>query len=234
MRKSILSTLVMLGAAGSLTACDFEQPNAGCILQEGNWFAKFDAIDAPTGPDCAGSEALLGDDLGVYKFANPEAGTAQMVIRPLSLAALGRFDATNTYDGLQTIGSLETKTDANDFCTGSNFTSAGVNANQGTYAGANAQAITYQFANVKVYSNPGAPGTQMSGELTYTNNGCVSHYVMRAMWPSTGCDPEADPADPTNGPVACGEGSGINPDFKVQCDPDLGACVLSDNVPSFK
>ncbi|RKH08247.1 hypothetical protein D7Y13_15165 [Corallococcus praedator] len=230
MRKSILSTLVMLGAAGSLTACDFEQPNAGCIVQEGNWFAKFDAIDVPTGPNCAGSEALLGDDLGVYKFANPDQGTAQLVIRPFSLAALGKFDPVNDYSSLQTIGSLETTTDADDFCTATEFSPANVNASQATTP----QAVTYQFANVKVYSNPGAPGTQMSGELTYTNNGCVSHYVMRAMWPSTGCDPEADPNDPADGPATCGVGSGINPDFKVQCDPDLGACVLTDSVPSFK
>ncbi|MCY1043983.1 hypothetical protein OV208_21890 [Corallococcus sp. bb12-1] len=234
MRKSILSTLVMLGTAGSLTACDFEQPSAGCIVQEGQWFAKYEAIDAPTGPNCAGSVALSGDDLGVFKFANPDQGTSQLVIRPYALASLGQFDPSNTYAGLQTIGSLETTTDANDFCKATEFNSAGVNASTGDYAGAAAEAITYQFDNVQVYSNPGAPGTQMSGELTYTNNGCVSHYVWRAMWPSTGCDPEADPADPTNGPVTCGEGSGINPDFKVQCDPELGACVLTDNVPSFK
>ncbi|RYZ15679.1 MAG: hypothetical protein EOO70_06270 [Myxococcaceae bacterium] len=233
MRKSILSTLVMLGTAGSLTACDFEQPSAGCIVQEGQWFVKYEALDAPTGVDCAGSEPLAGDDLGVFKFANPDQGTSQLVIRPASLAALGQFDETNAYAGLQSIGSLETTTDADDFCGATGFSSAAVNANTGAYAGAAAEAITYQFDNVKVYSNPGAPGTQMSGELTYTNNGCVSRYVWRAMWPSTGCDPDAVP-DETNGPDTCGEGSGLNPDFKVRCDEELAHCVLTDNVPSFK
>ncbi|CAM3899653.1 hypothetical protein G4177_06370 [Corallococcus sp. ZKHCc1 1396] len=233
MRKSILSTLVMLGTAGSLTACDFEQPSAGCIVQEGVWFVKYEAIEAPTGQNCAGSEALTGDDLGVFKFANPDQGTSQLVIRPNALAALGQFDPGNTYAGLQTIGSLETTTDENDFCKATEFSSAGVNATTGEDYTAAPEAITYQFANVQVYSNPGAPGTQMAGELTYTNNGCVSRYAWRAMWPSTPCDPDAVP-DETNGPDTCGEGSGINPDFKAQCDSELGHCVLTDNVPSFK
>ena len=31
----------------------------------------------------------------------------------------------------------------------------------------------------------------------------------------------------------CGEGSGINPDFAVECDADLGFCVPSKPIPSF-
>lgn len=237
MRKSILSTVVMLGLAGGLSACDSEQPDPGCIVQDstgGTWWAKFDAVDAPTGT-CDGFKPLVGDQLGVWKFADPVANTATLVIRPLGLAALGQFDTDSTpagFDKLQATGSLSVTKDADQFCAASGFTAAGVLANQGKYATA-PQDINYQFDKVRVYSNPGAPGTQMTGELTYTNNGCTAHYVMRAIWPATQCDPDLDPSDPENGPSACGEGSGINPDFAVTCDA-VGWCVPTNAIPSFK
>ncbi|WP_375756868.1 hypothetical protein [Corallococcus exercitus] len=246
MRKSILSTVVMLGAAGSLTACDFEQPNPGCIVQDAsfaNWYAKYDAVGVPTGADCSRFEPLTGEQLGVWKFADPKLNTAKLVIRPLTLAGLGQFDATNTFDGLQATGNLSTTTDAEDFCSATDFNSAGVNATTGKANEGEEDEIdysvnptqkTYQFANVRVYSSPGAPGTQMTGELTYTSNGCTAQYVMRAVWPVTGCDPDADPTLEENFVDTCGLGSGINPDFAVTCDPELGFCVPTNPIPSFK
>ncbi|RKG53410.1 hypothetical protein D7X30_31065 [Corallococcus sp. AB011P] len=235
MRKSILSTLVTVALAGSVTACDIEQPDPGCIVQDAsfaNWWAKFDAVDAPTGT-CTDFEPLLGDELGVWKFADPVANTAKLVIRPLSLAALGQFDLTNTFDSLQATGKLSTGKDADQFCTADTFTTATVNVDQGDFAAA-PQAITYQFDNVKVYSNTRAPGTQMTGELTYTNNGCTAHYVVRAVWPATNCDPTLDPNDEANFTSTCGPGSGINPDFDLVCDAETEYCTPAKAIPSFK
>lgn len=238
MRKSILSTVVMLGLAGGLSACDVEQPDPGCIVQDataGNWWAKFDAVDAPQGT-CQDFEPLVGDELGIWKFADPVANTATLVIRPLSLAALGQFDTDSSaagFDKLQATGKLATEKDADQFCAADEFNMAGVDATQGDFAEA-PQSITYQFSKVRVYSNPGAPGTQMTGELTYTNNGCTAHYVMRAIWPATVCDPTLDPNDAANGPLACGAGSGINPDFDVTCDAETEYCTPAKAIPSFK
>ncbi|WP_147468225.1 MULTISPECIES: hypothetical protein [Corallococcus] len=238
MRKSILSTVVMLGLAGGLSACDVEQPDPGCIVQDstaGNWWAKFDAVDAPQGT-CEGFEPLVGDELGVWKFADPVANTSILVIRPLGLAALGQFDTDSTPTGfakLQATGNLSIDKDAEQFCTADGFTAAGVLANQGKFS-AEPQDINYQFGKVRVYSNPGAPGTQMTGELTYTNNGCTAKYVMRAIWPAVGCDPSLDPNDPANAPSTCGAGSGMNPDFAVTCDPETEACTPTKAIPSFK
>ncbi|TSC33843.1 hypothetical protein [Corallococcus sp. Z5C101001] len=253
MRKSILSTLVMLGAAGSLTACDFEQPNAGCIVQDAsfaNWWAKYDAVGTPV--DGAGNPCTdtleVGDNLGVWKFADPTTGTAKLVIRPQFFARLGASDANNAFDSLQVTGELTTTTDANDFCSASNFNSATVNPTQ---AGVTSS-LSYTLANVKVYSSPSSPGTQMTGEVTYTKNNCTSKYVMRAVWPATPCDPTADQTDPAEGFSNCGAGSGINPDFAVECqqvparfnlgyfgdpsDPSYveGRCVPTKAIPSFK
>ncbi|NNC06005.1 hypothetical protein HRD49_12785 [Corallococcus exiguus] len=267
MRKSILSTLVMLTAAGSLTACDVEQPNPGCIVQDAsfaNWWAKYDVVSGPTGikPDgsaCGATEALeVGDNLGVWKFADPKTGSNILVVRPQYMARLGSSDANNTFDSLQVTGNLSADT-TDDFCLAPTFNTATVNPTQ---AGVTS-AISYTLANIKVYSSPSSPGTQMTGEVTFTRNGCTSTYIMRAVWPATGCDPRVDQNDPEQGFSNCGSGSGINPDFAVQCEAvperfwfgdflteeeaeyveendefppsyNEGRCVPSNKIPSFK
>ncbi|MHA7628484.1 hypothetical protein [Corallococcus sp. M7] len=257
MRKSILSTLVMLGAAGSLTACDVEQPNPGCIVQDAsfaNWWAKYDVVSPPTGTKtgggtCGATEALeVGDNLGVWKFADPKTGSNILVVRPQYVARLGAADANNTFDSLQVTGDLSSDT-TDDFCLAPSFNTATVNP---TTAGVTSS-VSYSLANVKVYSSPSSPGTQMTGEVTFTRDGCTSTYIMRAVWPATPCDPRADQTDPDQGFANCGAGSGINPDFAVQCeavperfwleyfgspddDPDYieGRCIPANAIPSFK
>ncbi|RKH08605.1 hypothetical protein D7V97_18900 [Corallococcus sp. CA053C] len=264
MRKSILSTLVILGTAGSLTACDFEQPSAGCIVQDASfatWWAKYDAVGPATGPGGAACPDTLesGDNLGVWKFANPETGTANLVIRPQFIARMGAADTGNEFGSLQVTGDLTTTTDENDFCSANNFNVATVNP---TVAGVPTN-TTYTVANVKVYSSPSSPGTQLTGEVTYTRGTCTSKYVMRAVWPATGCDPRVDQTDAELGFANCGTGSGINPDFSVECEAvpkrfwsgafmteeeaayfeengtfpasyNEGRCVPSKAIPSFK
>ncbi|NNB98459.1 hypothetical protein HI113_31645 [Corallococcus exiguus] len=268
MRKSILSTLVMLTAAGSLTACDVEQPNPGCIVQDAsfaNWWAKYDVVSGPTGTKtdgtaCGPTEALeVGDNLGVWKFADPKTGSNILVVRPQYMARLGSADANNAFDSLQVTGNLSADT-TDDFCLAPEFNTATVNP---TVTGVTS-AISYSLANVKVYSSPSSPGTQMTGEVAFTRDGCTSTYVMRAVWPATICDPRADQSDPEQGYANCGAGSGINPDFAVECEavpkrfwscafctdeeyefylenrtfPDSytteGKCVATNKIPSFK
>ena len=252
MRKSILSTLVILGTAGSLTACDFEQPEAGCIVQDASfalWWAKYDQVGAAV--DGAGAPCTdtleVGDQLGVWKFSNPDTGAATLIVRPAALANLGALDESNRFDSIQTTGELSTDTDENDFCTASNFNTATVNpVEEGQTV---ASSLTYTLANVKVYSSPSSPGTQMAGEVTYTKNGCVSRYQMKATWPEAPCDPSVDQNDPDNGFANCGAGSGVNPDFAMACEPvpqhftyeyfgdedyPEGRCVAAKEIPSLK
>ncbi|WP_223642824.1 hypothetical protein [Corallococcus sp. EGB] len=263
MRKSILSSLVMLTAAGSLTACDVEQPTPGCIVQDataGAWWAKYDVVTPPTGTKtgggtCGATEALeVGDNLGVWKFADPKTGSNILVVRPQYMARLGSADANNTFDSLQVTGNLSADT-TDDFCLAPDFNTATVNP---TTAGVTSN-ITYTLKNVKVYSSPSSPGTQMTGEVTFVRNGCTSTYVMRAVWPATPCDPRVDQTDAELGFANCGSGSGINPDFSVECeavpkrfwtgrfltpeeqeledwpaDYNEGKCIPSKAIPSFK
>jgi hypothetical protein len=104
-----------------------------------------------------------------------------------------------------------------------------------------AENINYKFGDVFVYSHPSAPGTQLEGSLTYTDDNCSAEYRVLALWPQIPCDPDAF-ANPTpeNAADRCGEGSGLNPDFDAVCVAGIaggdGGCVPNPakGVPSFK
>jgi hypothetical protein len=246
MTKNILNAaLVLLGAGSLLTGCDFEQPAAPCFVQDSTaWYAKYDPVDEPrdaNGAACA-IVAPLGERIGVYKFTDPDdLSKSLLTIRPNGTASLGARDSGNPQQQTA-VGSLAVEPDANDFCAATGFSTASVNA--AATASAPAVTVSYEFSNVRVYSAAQAPGTQLTGELKYTRNGCTSTYVVRAMWPAEPCivgaNKETDPAD------ACGNGSGLNPDFDAECmalptpncgslDPATytGCCVPKKAIPSF-
>lgn len=229
MTKNIVSVAAaFLGAGLLMTGCNFDQPSAGCIVQDGtNWFAKYDLKEGQNITSDCQAKVISGEVIGVFKFTDPEkADSSVLTLRPQGLYSRALRDPGDP--SLQTAtGKLTDTTDAQDFCSATDFPAAMVNASATSTAAATS--ITYQFANVKMYSAPDAPGTQLTGDLTYTRDGCTAEYTVRALWPATGCDPESTkPAD------LCGEGSGINPDFAVECDADLGVCVPSKPIPSFK
>ncbi|WP_246356993.1 hypothetical protein [Pyxidicoccus fallax] len=263
MTKNIFKTALVVFGAGSLMAgCDFEQPEAGCIVQDaGNWYAKYDIVQQPTPVDatvsCANARPLIGERLGVYKFVNPDANDfTQLTIRPAGLAGLGDRDDVNPSTAQTAIGEMAKEPDGEEFCGAPTFTAATVDAarvppvedDPATEEDESAPAIaatkvTYEFSKVRVYSAPATPGTQLTGELRYTKDGCVSTYIVRAMWPAALCIPgSADPAE------SCGLGSGLNPDFAAECFPTLqncgltpeqaaagvACCVPSKAIPSFK
>jgi hypothetical protein len=98
------------------------------------------------------------------------------------------------------------------------------------------------WKNIKVYVTADVPGTQVVGDMVYEDliEGCSATYKFVALAPSVPCEgtgmdgkPNGMPeellcspsADPSKGLIT---GSGINPDFKVHCDPVLLHCVLTD------
>ncbi len=115
-----------------------------------------------------------------------------------------------------------------------------------------ATSIKYEWSNVRFYVTPAAPGTQLVGDLTYTKDGCVATYHVTAVYPSVSCqqlnadgDPVFDMAgNPVLAPDLClpeadpaagrPTGSGINPDFPVECEPKTALCVLTKEVPALK
>lgn len=231
MIKNIVSvTAAVLSAGVLVTGCDFEQPNAGCIVQDAsfaNWYAKYDLKEGQNLSTECQAKVVKGEIWGVFKFTDPEKpNSAVLTIRPFGLYSRASRDPGDPY--LQNaVGKLADEPDAANFCAATDFSLATVNASATQTAPATS--ISYQFSNVKVYAAPDAPGTQIGGDLTYTQDGCTIQLGVRAMWPSVPCDPES-----TNPAENCGEGSGINPIFAVTCDEALHRCVPAKDIPSLK
>jgi hypothetical protein len=106
--------------------------------------------------------------------------------------------------------------------------------------------IKYEWSKVRLYVTAAYPGTQMVGDLTYTEDGCSASYSVIGLWPAVSCagddgqgNPIADAtlcdpvADPTAGRPT---GSGINPDLKarLKCDPDTLLCALMSAPDALK
>ncbi|HYO59236.1 hypothetical protein [Archangium sp.] len=300
MSKRIATAVAIIGAAGAISGCAFEQPSPGCQVQDSD--VPWQAVYILKNPEADGSKScskLKGEAIGAWKYVkdpltNP---TNQLVIRPEGTAS--RFvytyevqakneDGTpkvkdgkpvmeeveaeradpneikgQTADGRPLTAkeaassgtaSLAMEPDSNGLCAAQGFDrQASVIATEVRHQETNevlvpAETAIYTYKNVQVYSAAGAPGTQLSGEFTYSDGpGCEVEYKMLALWPQTACDPEAF-ANPTeeNAADRCAEGSGLNPDFDAVCvagigplDDDgarMGGCVPNPakGVPSFK
>jgi hypothetical protein len=219
MIKNIVSVAAAVLAAGVLVVgCHFDQPEAGCIVQDTTWYAKYDLKTDPAVPVGCESSVLTSEQLGVFKFTNPDVpGEVKLTIRPYGLASRGARDPSDPAEQTA-VGALSDEPVEN-FCTAAEFAEASVKAapqaddpethRNEAEAGMN---ISYTFENVRVYSAPQAPGTQLKADLTYTANGCTTKYAVRAIWPAAGCEPGDE--------EACGEGSGVNPDFHAECAPN--------------
>ena len=97
-----------------------------------------------------------------------------------------------------------------------------------------ATSIEYTWSDVHFYVTPAAPGTQMTATLKYKRDDCEATYDVRALYPAVPCANAAGApddancsaeADPEHGRAT---GSGISPDFRTTCDPQLLLCVLAD------
>lgn len=98
----------------------------------------------------------------------------------------------------------------------------------------------YEWKDLQFYVTASAPGTQFSGELTYTEGDCTLEYTAVGLWPAIYCEGTDENGNPTGLPddrlcspctdadAGISIGSGINPDFPTRCDPDLLYCVLVD------
>ena len=102
-----------------------------------------------------------------------------------------------------------------------------------------ATSYTYKWSNLRFYVSAAVTGTVFVGDLEYTHDGCTATYSAVGLYPAAFCDDEnGDPDDNLCNAAAQPElgiavGSGINPDFKTHCDPDLLLCVFDGAPPGF-
>lgn len=228
MSKRILTALLLLGAASALPGCEVTQPSPGCIVQDASfaaWYGKYTLKNAADASRACGT--LTGDTYGVFKFTQLEevdgalqAKSSTLTLRPLALAKLV-LAAGQPHNTATAVGPLPLQPDGNSFCVVPQMPEVSV--------GTGAERVAYAFSNVRVYSDPGAPGTQLTGELRYTVGDQSCDYTVDAVWPETACTPGS-----TDSKLNCGSDSGINPDFAVTCDEELEVCVPSKPIPSLK
>jgi len=119
MNKRIATAVAVFGAASILAGCEIEQPAAGCIVQDASVYAWQAAYIPKTEADAAKScGKLKGEQLGVWKFTNPDASAEQkaantastLAIRPRRLASLTRMSYTYETGVVGTDGKPEKKT----------------------------------------------------------------------------------------------------------------------------
>jgi len=247
-KQGVGTVAVGWGLAALLSGCQFEQPQAGCVVQDAtfrSWYAKYELKGGQTVPPACQGVLLGGEPMGVFKFTDPrQPGSAILTLRPQGLYGRAGRDPGEEQFAQTAVGRLADEPEEDNFCTTEEWAPATVNAEAGSFVPSGAPEpleepatqITYQYDQVKVYSAPESPGTQLTAELTYTRDGCSIQYTVQAIWPAVPCNP----ASP-NPSEKCGAGSGLNPQLAVVCDtsvqlfPDYpGVCVAQKRIPSFK
>jgi hypothetical protein len=100
--------------------------------------------------------------------------------------------------------------------------------------------IRYEWSNARFLVTADAQGTQFTADLEYTRDGCTAEYEVTGVYPVIGCEVDKDckcvPFDPEapvpGDPDECVP-TGMNPDYAVECHPELKLCVLSEAPPSY-
>lgn len=103
--KFVSVTVALVGAGSLLTGCNFEQPDAGCIVQDAsfaNWVAKYELKNPESVPASCQARLTIGngatfggggEQWGVFKFVDPDkAGSSVLTIRPAGLYSRAALD----------------------------------------------------------------------------------------------------------------------------------------------
>jgi hypothetical protein len=262
MIKRIATVVAVFGAASIISGCSIEQPSAGCIVQDSSfalWQAKYIVKEADAAKTCG---QLKGEELGVWKYANPEATAEQiaanrasrLAIRPRGTASLTRF----SYKYTDAAGKEQTKTvdrvtqdkwdeasalsttlpqmpDAEGFCKATGFAAATVDA----------AAVFDHVDTTKERAAATSVAYQFGDVEVYSHPSAPGTQLRGTLtYTKDGCTADYEvwalwPATAcvpgATDPVDnCGEGSGLNPDFDAVCEPTLKRCVPAKRPASFK
>jgi hypothetical protein len=224
--------------------CKFDQPALGCPVGRLNWYVKYTLVDGVGA--CAEKK---GDVWGVYKYnpatadgQNFDSSQATLVAQPNALATVaysafaeGRPDPDPSHSAIAS-GSFPTRPGTDGFCAATTLSLAQQSIaalppmpleDGGMSEPLPAAAISYSMTDLRLTTSARAPGTQMTGKLEYTEDGCVAHYDVVGVWPAVSC------ADSNGMPdVSLCVPGGMSPDFPVVCDPDTMMCALDGAPPA--
>ncbi len=244
--SAFLSSLLGLVA---ISGC--EQPPIKCIVARGGFAARYE-LKKGSGP-CAEHKGDIIGLQGYHPAKGDEVDFSENETIALQLTSIGTVAQNAEFAGVAlsqgsvpySLGRFTTKEPEAEFCDAGGLTEASVTAPEipSEEEGGDplpATSIQASWKNLSVYVTPEAPGTQLKADLTLTEDGCTAEYHVVALWPAISCDDgEGNPApeycapEPPEG-SGLAYGSGISPDFPVECDPDTLLCVLKGEPPALK
>jgi hypothetical protein len=250
-----------LALGGALLVASCNQPALPCGPANGLYAVKFDLVEG-TGA-CA---MLKGDNMTLHPYANigpnmaPDYKFMPVAMRSELIAnTVVDYEGPDTPDlsatDLSSVGKVSSaEPQADGFCqvaglSPAKVTLAAVAADPIMMIEAKpATSIQQDWSDFKIYVTARNNGTQFTGTMKYTQDGCTATYKARGLFPSVDCegtitgtdgkptgsgkpdDTLCSPcADPTVGRAV---GSGLSPDVQTVCDPDTLHCVPVNDTPS--
>lgn len=249
MRPFTLQLTFALVAVALTGSC--AQPVPNCASAYGSYAAEYTLIDGDPSSPCG---QLPGEVLGLRTYfqegganGTPDYRKAKVAIRPLSLGnmiayaeARGAIEGDATFYAANAIGSFTAGFPNEDtFCMIDEFEPAQVRlpeieslpddpatADQDESQPAQPSIeVEYQWSNARFVVSADAQGTQFEADLDYRQDGCTASYHVVGLYPAVGCQSDDDCNDEQNG---------INPDFAVRCNIELGFCVLRGELPAYE
>jgi hypothetical protein len=251
-RPTILCLTFSLSAVSTVaftTSCT--QPLMNCTSAFGAFAAEYTLTQGDPTSACA---QLVGDVLGMTTYfqaggknGTPDYENADVAIRPESLGAKidyaearGVIDADVVFYRANAIGSFTAGfPDDDTFCMAEDFEVSQVSLPSiepladdpetpdvdETQPAQPAIDLAYQWENVRFVVSADAQGTQFEADLEYTQDDCTAKYHVVGVYPAVACESDDACNDDKNG---------INPDFALRCNIELGLCVLDDELPAYE
>jgi hypothetical protein len=232
----------LLATALAPFACDnVSQPRPGCTVGQGRFAARY--ILKP-GQSTAGACAnKRGEVIGVRDYGQRGVDYSIAIQSEQPVNRRPSMDSV-----LYSLGLYSDDPGPDDFCTAQTLSPAVASYPEVITDGGVSPAIhrRYEWRNVRFLVTPLFPGTQMIGDLTYSESGCAAEFTVTGLWPQVSCasqdggvrvpDPNkcATRDDPDAGiKVGCAGGTGspcLSTHTRAVCDPDIFLCVL-DGLP---
>lgn len=255
-KKSLLLQLLAMGGVAALTVTSCDQPKITCTAGHGEFALKYTKV---SGSCMAGPGNVVGVQAYVKGMpgGRPQFLQPPMAMKPAELGdLLDQYAQPADLAKISSVGEFVDKEPGPDgFCKVGALTPAAVslapvpartNAMGMMTPALPAMEVKYEWTDVKYYVTAANPGTQFSGRLKYTLNGCASEYDVVAMAPAVGCELTGADGKGTGMPddTLCspcpdlskmrGTGSGIAPNIETVCDPDILFCVPKGPLPSLR
>jgi hypothetical protein len=242
------------------TSAGCDQPAVKCASARGDYVFRYTYVSGPDDCKAlVGEKVGMQTYNAVGNEGKPDLDRPSVAIQADGIGSLrDKAEKKNAADPdpnhhPYALGNFNTNVATGDICTASVLTPA--EQDIGKIAG-NPDAgtkdtpptkLAYTWSNVQFLVTAQYYGTQASADLTISQDGNQCVYKAQGLYPYVDCfklDENGDPATDADGnmlpddsfcaaeanPPAHPTGSGINPDFRVHCDPVLFACVLNSTT----